>query len=39
MTILSRRHFLSLGVVAAGGQVLLDPFAIGAAPKLLGGSR
>ncbi len=32
MTILSRRHFLSVGVVAAGGRALLDPFAIGAQP-------
>ena len=33
MTILSRRHFLSLGVVAADSQVLLDPFAIEAKPN------
>ena len=33
MTSLSRRHFLSLGVVAAGSQVLLDPLAIGAEPN------
>lgn len=33
MTILSRRDFLSLGVVAAGSQVLLDPLVIGAEPN------
>jgi DMSO/TMAO reductase YedYZ molybdopterin-dependent catalytic subunit len=33
MTSLSRRHFLSLGVVAAGGQALLDPAAVGAEPN------
>src|SRR5947199_9329694 len=32
MTNLSRRHFLSLGVVAAGSQALPSPLAIGAEP-------
>jgi DMSO/TMAO reductase YedYZ molybdopterin-dependent catalytic subunit len=33
MTNLSRRHFLSLGVVAAGSQAFLDQQAIGAEPN------
>src|SRR5262245_44227998 len=33
MTNLSRRRFLSLGIVAAGGQAFLDQLATGAEPK------
>ncbi len=33
MTNLSRRHFLSLGVFAAGSQALLDPRAVGDEPR------